>query len=871
MLICFDLETTGLDKKYDQIIEVAMVKFDEKTFEILDTYSTFVNPWVPIPELISNITNIFDSDVENAPKFSKLKSEITEFIGDTPVLWHNVNFDKDFFVNNWIPIENQVCVDTFFLANILCYNVASLNLEVLCKHFWIPFSWAHRALNDVHATINLYQKLLEAFSNLDENKKNLIAYIFQNTEDKHLDYLRYQLFEDVFDKETFENFEKSLLDTIGKDIDISELVVDKKLKVQKMDKYFQMLWSVEKRENQSKMTDIVFETLQDEKRTVIEAPTWLGKSFAYLIPSIVHSVKTWEKVYISTKTKNLQEQLYVKDLHFLSEKLDFDFRYCKLKWKRNYLSIKSFFDQFLLWGLEYDQVSFLSKLSLWLMETKYWELDELNFFGVEFHYLKLIQADSVQLMTEKNPYKDYEFLAKARSQVDRSNIIIINHSLLFSDLKGENSVLWKVDNLVIDEAHNIEDSLTDALKQSIWEKSLKEIFDTIEKILVKANINKIEFLKLKEQFFAQIDLVIDYGASYINGKNPGNLVYKNWLVQRDFFEEANFDDTTKKITLALMDIVDHLATIWDFDFSSEISYLQAIQENCRIFFDKESDKNYIKMISVHEKFWVQLEFTLLNPGEYLIDSLWETAHSVVLTSATLQIGNTFDYYKQILSLQDFEFHAFLSDFDYKKQSTVIIPTDLWSIKNNSEEIVSFLGKFYQIVRWKTLTLLTSFNIIRKIYTGLNKDLQKEWIKLYAQSITGSKNKLMNFYLDEPDNSILLWTDSFWEWVDIPGENLKYLIIHKFPFSVPNDPIFQARSVFFKDSFKEYAIPKAIIKLKQWFWRLIRSKNDTWIVILLDDRIYSTKWWDMFYSAFPEGINVKTVSSESFLKILEKKV
>lgn len=130
---------------------------------------------------------------------------------------------------------------------------------------------------------------------------------------------------------------------------------------------------------------------------------------------------------------------------------------------------------------------------------------------------------------------------------------------------------------------------------------------------------------------------------------------------------------------------------------------------------------------------------------------------------------------------------------------------------------------------------------------------------------------MNFYLDEPDNSILLWTDSFWEWVDIPGENLKYLIIHKFPFSVPNDPIFQARSVFFKDSFKEYAIPKAIIKLKQWFWRLIRSKNDTWIVILLDNRIYSTKWWDMFYSAFPEGINVKTVSSESFLKILEKKV
>lgn len=871
MLICFDLETTWLDKKYDKIIEVAMVKFDEKTFEILDTYSTFVNPWIQIPELISNITNIYDSDVENAPKFEDIQSEIIEFIGDTPVLWHNVNFDRDFFVNNGIPIENQVCVDTFFLANILCYNVASLNLEVLCKHFEVPFSGAHRALNDVHATIKLYQKLIEEFHSLDETKKKLIAYIFQNTEDRHLDYLRYQLFEDIFDKETFENFEKALLDAIWKDIDISEIVVDKKLKVQKMDKYFKMLGSVEKRENQSKMTEIVFDTLQKEKKTVIEAPTGLWKSFAYLIPSIIHSVKTWEKVYISTKTKNLQEQLYVKDLQFLSEKMELDFRYCKLKWKRNYLSIKSFFDQFLLWWLEYDQVSFLSKLSLWLMDTKYWELDELNYFWSEFHYLKLIQADSVQLMTEKNPYKDYEFLAKARSQVDRSNIIIINHSLLFSDLKGENSVLWKVDNLVIDEAHNIEDSLTDALKQWIWEKSLKEIFDTIEKILIKANINKIEFLKLKEQFFNHIDLVMDYGASYINWKMPWDLVYKNWLVERDFFEEANFADTTKKISLALIDIVDHLATISDFDFTSEINYLQSIQENCRIFFDKTSDQSYIKMISVHEKFWVQLEFTLLNPWEYLIDSLWETAHSVVLTSATLKIWNTFDYYKQILSLQEFDFHAFLSDFDYKKQSTVIIPTDLWSIKNNSEDVVTFLWRFYEIVRGKTLTLLTSFSIIRKIYTSLNKDLQKEGIKLYAQSITWSKNKLMNFYLDEPENSILLWTDSFWEWVDIPGENLKYLIIHKFPFSVPNDPIFQARSIFFQDSFKEYAIPKAIIKLKQGFWRLIRSKNDTGIVVLLDDRIYSTKWWELFYSAFPEEINIKRVSSKSFLEILEKKV
>ena len=145
-----------------------------------------------------------------------------------------------------------------------------------------------------------------------------------------------------------------------------------------------------------------------------------------------------------------------------------------------------------------------------------------------------------------------------------------------------------------------------------------------------------------------------------------------------------------------------------------------------------------------------------------------------------------------------------------------------------------------------------------------------WINLLAQSIWWSKTKILNQFLEKPNESIILWTDSFWEWVDISWWNLKFLVIYKLPFQVPTDPIFQARSKNFSDSFLEYSVPKAIIKLKQWFWRLIRSKTDKWIVILLDDRI-NTLWWNAFYSAFPEGINIKKSSSKSFLEILEKKL
>jgi ATP-dependent DNA helicase DinG len=182
-------------------------------------------------------------------------------------------------------------------------------------------------------------------------------------------------------------------------------------------------------------------------------------------------------------------------------------------------------------------------------------------------------------------------------------------------------------------------------------------------------------------------------------------------------------------------------------------------------------------------------------------------------------------------------------------------------------VIDFLRIFYKKVQGRTLTLLTSFSSIKSIYLWLNADLKKEWIHLYPQSILWSKSKLMNMFLRNSSNGILLWTDSFWEWIDIPGEDLKFLVIHKFPFLVPTDPIFQARSIFFQDPFLEYSMPKAIIKLKQWFWRLIRTKTDTGVVILLDDRIYSTMWWKAFFNAFPSDIDIQVTTSKSIFNYI----
>jgi ATP-dependent DNA helicase DinG len=871
MIICFDLETTGLDKYNDRIIEIAMIKFDEKTYKVIDTFNSLVNPQTPIPELISNITNIYDNDVIWAPILEDLKNEILDFVWDYPLLGHNINFDVDFFINNWIDVRQNIIIDTFFLSNILSFNEPSLNLEMLCNSFWIWFEWAHRALNDAKATIKLFKKLTEKFYSLTKIKKHLLYFIFNKSEDRNIYFLREFLFNNIDSNLSFKDFEMKILKIVGKLDTEEKLIVDKKIDNKNMSNMFDMLWSVEKRDNQLKMTNMVMDSFTKKKKVVIEAPTWLWKSFAYLIPSIMHSVKSWEKVFVSTKTKALQDQLYWKDLFFLKNNLWINFNYAKLKWKKNYLSIKLFFDEFWIDDINYAKVWFLSKILLWLHETKYWELDEISYFWQEFSFLKSINSDNFSVLTEKNNYRRYEYLFKARVRLESSNVIIINHSLLFSDINTETTVLWKIQNLVIDEWHNIEDSVTDSLKQSYSLNNLNEQFDIIEKILTKINAKKIEFLQKKWNLISKLELLDDYWFNYLDLKIRDKQSYKLTLLKPDFFENADFSGLLKKIELDFMDIVDKLAIEEEYDFTKEIGIIQGTLDIIKIMLDKKADKKYIRIVNYGDNFWVSFDYTLLNPWEYLRDNLWNKLKSCILTSATLQIWWKFDYFKTLLFLEDFNFYSFESDFDYKKQATLFIPTDIWNIKNNTEEMVNFLWKFFKIVRWKVLTLLTSYAMIKKIYTSLNADLKKEGIKLYAQWVAWSKIKLLSFFLDNPNNSILLWTNSFWEWIDIPWDDLKYLVIHKFPFAVPTDPIFQARSVFFKDPFLEYSVPKAIIKLKQWFWRLIRTKSDNWIVILLDDRIISTSWWNAFFDAFPDDINIKKWRINNFLDILEKKL
>ncbi len=874
-IIALDLETTWLDNKKDKIIEIALVKFDSDTFEIIEKFETLINPLIPIPEINSNITNIFDTDVKDAPIFDeKMIAKVEDFIWDFPILWHNTYFDRDFLISAWVDIQENIVLDTFSLANIVFFEEKSLNLWTLCEKFKIDLKDAHRAMDDTLATIEIFKKIKDTFKKLTIEKKELINHIF--TKSSHKSFKKYI---EIFDIETDiikeEEFIKIIKKTIKKlDFENIKQISNPEINTN-LEDAFNSFSNFEVRENQLLMSKKIDESLKNNKKLVIEAPTWVWKTFAYLVPSIIYSLKNNEQVFISTNTKTLQDQIYYKDLEFLKNSLNIEFNYTKLKGKRNYFSIFQFLEFFLSFDiLDLGETWFFSKMVLWLYKTDFWELDELTYYPKEFSLLKNIHADHFLVLREDNPYKYYEFAFKARFLWQNSNIVVINHSILLQDIKNKSPIFWEIKNLIVDEAHNLEDTTTDALKKTF---SLDNINDSFSKI--KNSLNKhnkiIDNLDNKVwNILNSISLVFDLFGDYAIKKNSNGSQMFDTLIEKDFFsKDLNVLEIKNALEINFIDILNNFSVLEDKVYGSiksEVSNLEEYLEILKVCLDEKSSQAYIPVFSYNETYSNSLSYMLLNPWKFLQNNLWEKIDSVVLTSATLKVSWEFNYISNILHLKnDFEFLALESDFDYSKQSLLFVPNDLGSIKYLNPIINNFILDFLKIVRWNTLILLTSFSSIKDLYLYANIELKKIWTTLLSQSISWSKHKIISDFKSSPSSKVILWTDSFWEWVDFPWEALKYLIIYKFPFLVPTDPIFKARSKLFKDSFREYSIPKAIIKTKQWFWRLIRTKNDKWIVILLDDRFTSTNWWYLMKDSFPENINSKVWNSRDFLEMMRK--
>jgi predicted DnaQ family exonuclease/DinG family helicase len=865
MYIALDIETTGLNYERDEIIEIGATKFDGT--KIKDKYQTFVKASEPLPPLITHITGIVDKDLEGAPQLEDIQEELIDFVGDLPVVGHNISFDLDFLNTKGIVFEN-LKYDTLPLSQMLIPGLPSYSLEMITKKLKISHKAKHRALDDAIASAELFQLLIKKINEIDHGILEEIKSIVERSS---------WPLKDIFLKTQSDKREDFQKKGNGLIADASTLPFDKKQVLSFYEKggplsYYEKDYEI--RQPQIEMTGKIIDAFTESHHLLCEAGTGTGKSIAYLLPAIFRSRHDNEKVVISTHTKNLQDQLYNKDIPVLKKAINKflgrnevdtpPFVATVLKGRRNYLSGKRL-EQFKQKSHYQDQeITLLIKILLWLPGTKTGELEELSLQGKEYFTWNEVCCDAVKCPHHDPTFSSKCYLSLAREKAQEADIIITNHALLLSDAISSRKVLPQHPYLIIDEAHHLENESTKAmtiiLAADIVEYPVKTLQDLLKKHPDLTGQLESLFQKINI-FFGLLGIFFEKNIDYANS-------IQNMSLRESFkgtYEWEKVTASAKNVCLQGNQIMKEIVEYFDENerIEQECAVLKEQIKNISLVVLEKSEEEIEQRITwLYRKYdeSVGIKSTPLHIGTQLQNSLFSEKESIIMTSATLTVDRSFAYVRSQLSLDEhFEECILPSHFSYPDQVEVIVYENL-----RAPATPGYFDQTCEIIRktasengGKMLVLFTSKKAIEATYLKLAPILKEEGITILAQNVSGGRNKIIELFKENPENSIIFGTNSFWEGVDIKGAALNCVIIQKLPFDPPDDPIHKARSSLYDNPFNEYQIPRAILRFKQGFGRLIRSSKDSGKVIIMDSRVLTKSYGKIFIDSLPEGIQVKT--------------
>tara|TARA_Y100000389_G_scaffold51167_1_gene46904 strand:- start:9638 stop:12391 length:2754 start_codon:yes stop_codon:yes gene_type:complete len=884
--VSIDLETTGLNHKTDKIIEVSAVKYESG--KVIDTFSKLVNPNELIPPFITNLTGIKNSDVKNKESFLNISEDFIRFIKDLPIIGHNIQFDLKFIdnalINSYDIFSHSYICDTYFLSKIFLYYSNSFKLESLCNDFGINTGSSHRAEDDAKSAGDLFVVLLEKINNYDLNTINEIYKCYKDSmtinKDLFFHIINYKISENkkpfqidssqnLHNENSFEYFSK-----INKSLNFEEIYFDKGLLDTKINNY-------EFRASQYEFSKDVLKSFSSGSIFIAEAETGLGKSYGYLVPAMLNSSDN--KVLLSTSTHNLQEQLFNKDIPSLSEALDISIKASIVKGMKNYICVDRFKKLFNNLDLlnEKDIYELLS-LSVWIKNTKTGDISECNSFPVDrLYYLwDMINYDYQFCSFHSNDNTDC-FYNKLKKEIPKSNLLVINHSLLATIYNKEESVFNDFNLCVIDEAHKVSENCRMHLKQFISLKSITGLFESsiylFEKIISYNTdhdlYNQLINIKSKieldfNHFTSTFRLVTnEFGYSNLLSKMNFNgrhdIRFKIDEVNR--IEFSDFIDFFPNILEDLKIFIESvnsskslkISKANKLDLSLQFNKFQELDKSMNKIFIKSS--NQVKWISafINNKKISSLSFnTVPLVVEQVFDFFYKKFDSMILTSATLTVDDSFDYILNELGINDFTIDKsintkkFSSPFFLKDQIKLFVNNSNLVIDSDSfiNDIKNIILDLRNHVPKRMLVLCTSYKQIMNF-----KNILSNFDNIYYQDKTTSKDILIKNYLSN-NNSILFGTSSFWEGVDLPNDKLEVLIILKVPFSNPYNPIVEAKIEEFKnnnvDPFINFQLSEAILKLKQGFGRLIRHQNDIGVCIIADSRILNKSYGQIVLDSLP---------------------
>ena len=907
IFISLDLETTGLDPLSDEIIEVGAVKFCGA--EVLDTFNTMVKPHGALPYRIQVLTGIAPEDLQDAPPLELVLGDLESFLGDHPIIGQRIAFDLAFLAERGISPRGRV-YDVFELAIILLPTLPDYRLAAIAESLGISSPAYHRALHDANTAREVFLALLNAVQVLDPPVAAELERLCAAVDWDFHRLIHGAREESAAHRSAGSGGLTLRVSTQPREKDrrLAPLLVRRPLDIEEMSRMLdgggllsQTIPQFEHRPEQVSMMRAVAETMNSGGHLVVEAGTGTGKSMAYLLPAMFFAVENGVPVVISTNTLNLQEQLMHKDIPALAEALgQRSLRCAQLKGRGNYICMRRWDSLRRAQLLSVEEVKFMARTLVWLTATVTGDRSEVSLRGDEIAMWDRVCAKAENCLGGHCAYQKRGecFLYRARRGANGVHLIVVNHALLLSDLVGGNSILPEYRHLIIDEAHRLEDEATEQWGFEVGERELLgylsrlgeaagqregrggilfELSDHFrgssvprsrqQEVLVLAQgvVEGVE--RTRGRVAELLDAVLHFMSENVEDRGEYERRMRITGVERR-------DPAWRRIALAAEDLclslgeigagLDRLHTALEplcdlLEYESlmlEIS--SAVQHAAELSSRVESIVCGQEGGGDEKVCWLSLKgdvLTLcaapLHVGPVLRDSLFSQKECVVLTSATLSTGGNFEYIKGRLSLEDAGELLLGSSFDYKRAALVYIPEDIPEPgqPGYQQAVSQALVELCRITGGRTLALFTSHASLRATHEVVQTALQDDDILVLGQGVDGSPRQLLQVLKSNP-RVVLLGTASFWEGVDVAGGALSVLAIMRLPFNVPSDPIFIARSGLFDSPFDEYAVPQAVLRFKQGFGRLIRTRNDRGAIVVLDRRLKSKSYGAVFLKSLP---------------------
>lgn len=901
-LVSFDIETTGLDPKRDSVIEIGAVKFRGSRVE--DTYSSLINPGSPLPPLIESLTGISDAMLAGAPRFQRVLPDIEAFVGDCPILGHSVRFDVG-FMNRWNLFKDNETLDTFDLASVMLPTASRYNLVSLAQALQIPVLTSHRALDDAETTRQVFLRLFDQilalpFPLLEEISRFSAdvawggswvfdtAYDLRVQEDEEQEHVPYSI---SFPKTPVSEPKPSEKDSAP--FDIEEIVS----LLEPGGPFAQRFEGYEHRPQQVTMTRAVAEALSESKHLLVEAGTGTGKSMAYLVPAFAWASQNAKRVVISTNTLNLQDQLVHKDAPDLNRALNKSYRAAVLKGRGNYVCPRRLNALRQLGPRSPEEVRVLAKLLVWLSNGGSGDRSEINLPLGELGVWTRLSADDEDCSMENCvlhmdgacPYY------QARQRAETADVVIVNHALLLADIVTGNRVIPEYEYLIVDEAHHLESATTNGMSFKVTEfEVLRQLRDLggrtsgllaqirrlaksqlpedaapqVESAIRKISDRTVDCTEMTTHLFEAIKVFVD---DQREGKPPGpyGVQYRILPSTRTLplWEQVEiiWDDLRGPlgtIVESLLSMSDDLTSLTEAGIESaenlavgarivhrSLSTIYTNLEN--MIFEPDSGQIYWIRIQAGDS-RLSLHAAPLEIGSLVERFLWHEKESVIMTSATLTTAGEFDFIRGRLKAYDADEFALGSPFDFESSTLLYLVNDIPEPADRGayqRVLEHSLKDLFKATSGRGLVLFTSNVHLRTTARAISEDLGLSGIQVFEQTSGASRHFLLESFRTT-ESSVLLGTRSFWEGIDVPGPALSVLGIVRLPFDVPNDPIIAARSETYESPFQEYTIPEAILRFRQGFGRLIRTKSDRGVVVIFDRRILSKRYGRAFIDSLP---------------------